>query len=103
MLERTAASPGTVSRFETEILARDENINALASLNGAWVEKAVSHLKVKKIILDIDSSESPVHGTQEGSAYNGHFESTCYHPLFCFNNYGDERWGGTTSGQRPLR
>jgi len=33
------------------------------------------------VVLDIDSSESPVHGNQEGSAYNGFFESTCYHPL----------------------
>ncbi len=88
-LEKTAASSGTVSRFETEILAQYENIEGLASLNGAWVEKAVSNSKAKKIILDIDSSESPVHGNQEGSAYNGHFESTYYHPLFCFNNYGD--------------
>ena len=35
-----------------------------------------------RIGLDMDSSESPVHGAQEGSAYNGHFESVCYHPLF---------------------
>ena len=49
--------------------------------------------KAKKVVLDIDSSESPVHGNQEGSAYNGYFESTCYHPIFCFNNHGDcERW-----------
>ena len=61
-LERTAASMGTVSRFETEILAQDENIDALASLNSAWVEKAVSRSLAKKVILDIDSSESPVHG-----------------------------------------
>lgn len=88
-LERTAASSGTVSRFETEILTQDKNIEALASLNSSWVTKAVSFSKAKKVILDIDSSESPVHGNQEGSAYNGHFESTCYHPLFCFNNYGD--------------
>jgi len=88
-LERTAASSGTVSRFETDILTQDENIEALSSLNSAWVEKAVSLSKAKKVILDIDSSESPVHGNQEGSAYNGHFESTCYHPLFCFNNFGD--------------
>jgi len=88
-LDRTAASYGTVSRFETEILAEDENIDALANLNSAWVSKAVSYSKAKKVVLDIDSSESPVHGNQEGSAYNGHFESTCYHPLFCFNNYGD--------------
>jgi hypothetical protein len=88
-LERTAASSGTVSRFETEILAQDENIDALATLNSAWVSKAVSLSKAKKVTLDVDSSESPVHGSQEGSAYNGFFESTCYHPLFCFNNYGD--------------
>jgi|SRR5262245_6070448 len=31
----------------------------------------------------------PVHGTQEQSAYNGHFESVCYHPLFVFNPEGD--------------
>jgi len=88
-LDRTAASSGTVSRFETEILTQDENIDALATLNSGWVSKAVSLSTAKKVILDIDSSESPVHGNQEGSAYNGHFESTCYHPLFCFNNYGD--------------
>ena len=40
-------------------------------------------------LLDMDSSESPVHGQQEGSAYNGHFESVCYHPLFLFNDHGD--------------
>jgi len=88
-LDRTAASSGTVSRFETDIITQDENIDALATLNSSWVSKAVSLSKAKKVILDIDSSESPVHGSQEGSAYNGFFESTCYHPLFCFNNYGD--------------
>jgi hypothetical protein len=33
------------------------------------------------IVLDMDSSESPTYGEQEGSAYNGHFGCTCYHPL----------------------
>ena len=33
--------------------------------------------------------ESPVYGEQENSAYNGHFESTCYHPLLLFNRDGD--------------
>ena len=36
-LDRTAASPGTVSRFETDILAQEQNIEALASLNSAWL------------------------------------------------------------------
>jgi hypothetical protein len=28
-------------------------------------------------------------GNQEGSVYNWYFECTCYHPLFCFNQFGD--------------
>ena len=28
-------------------------------------------------------------GLQEHSAYDGHFESTCYHPLLLFNREGD--------------
>ena len=31
----------------------------------------------------------PVYGEQENSAYNGHFESMCYHPLLLFNRDGD--------------
>lgn len=37
----------------------------------------------------MDSSESPVHGDQEGSAWNGHFQKKCLHPLFVFNQFGD--------------
>ena len=44
------------------------------------------------IILDMDSSVSPTHGEQEGTAYNGHFGRTCYHPLFLFNQFGDLEW-----------
>ena len=30
-----------------------------------------------------------MHGEQEEAAYNGHFGCMCYHPLFCFNQFGD--------------
>jgi len=88
-LEKNAASSQTVSRFETEILTQEENIEALSSINDCWVSKAVKATTSKKVILDMDSSEFPVHGNQEGSAYNGHFCSRCYHPLFVFNQFGD--------------
>ena len=45
--------------------------------------------RTDRTVLDMDSSESPVHGEQEGSAYNGHVASVCYHPLFLFNDHGD--------------
>jgi hypothetical protein len=32
---------------------------------------------------------APTQGEQEGSAWDGHFGCTCYHPLFVFNQYGD--------------
>lgn len=43
----------------------------------------------QRIILDMDSWESPVYGEQEGADYNGHFQCVCYHPLFCFNQFWD--------------
>ena len=65
-----------------------------------WIDKVHQRRPPKMIVLDMDSSESPTYGEQEGSAYNGHFGCTCYHPLFVFNQLGDVercalRSGGT--------
>ena len=87
--ERPAASTNTMSRFETEVLTQDGNVEGLGRVNAAWVDRAMTHTAHRRVILDMDSSESPVHGEQEGASYNGHFGSTCYHPLFVFNQFGD--------------
>ena len=87
--ERPAASTNTMSRFETEVLTQDGNVEGLGRVNAKWVDRAMTHTAHRRVILDIDSSESPVHGEQEGASYNGHFGSTCYHPLFVFNQFGD--------------
>jgi hypothetical protein len=84
-----AASASQMGRFETEWLARPENLAALADLPGQWIETVHRRRPPKSIVLDMDSSESPTYGVQEGSAYNGHFGCTCYHPLFVFNQLGD--------------
>ena len=78
-----------MGRFETELLATDENVEALVDMNGVWIDKVHDRHPPKMIILDMDSSVSPTHGEQEGTAYNGHFGCTCYHPLFLFNQFGD--------------
>ena len=87
--DKQAASTNTMSRFETEVLTEEENLEGLARLNVEWVDRAMAQTSHQRVILDIDSSESPVNGQQEGVAYNGHFESVCYHPLFLFNHFGD--------------
>jgi len=85
----SAASASQMGRFETKWLSRFENLSALADLPGQWIDKVHQRRPPKVIVLDLDSSESPTYGEQEGSAYNGHFGRTCYHPLFVFNQLGD--------------
>jgi hypothetical protein len=46
----------------------------------------------------MDSSVSPTYGNQEGTAYNGYFQCTCYHPLFCFNQFGDVEQASLRNG-----
>ena len=41
--ERKAASTNTMSRFETEVLTQDGNVEGLARLNAKWVDGAISH------------------------------------------------------------
>src|ERR671926_592499 len=88
-LGRPAASSSEMGRFETEWLASEANLAALTDLSGAWIDRVHGRRPPDGIVLDMDSSESPTHGEQEGSAYNGHFGCTCYHPLFLFNQFGD--------------
>jgi len=88
-MEKQAASTNTLSRFETDVLVTGENLRGLEQLNTQWVGQAMARTPHQRVILDMDSSESPVYGEQEGAAYNGHFETVCYHPLFLFNEFGD--------------
>jgi Transposase DDE domain group 1 len=87
--DRGAALPSRLQTFETELLAEEENFAGLARLNRELIGKAEELGSPYRTVLDMDSTEIPVYGEQEQSAYNGHFESTCYHPLLLFNREGD--------------
>ncbi len=99
--DHPAASTSQMGRFETEILATEENLAALTDLNEEWVVRACTRTPMDRLVLDMDSSVSPTYGEQEGSAYNGHFGQTCYHPLFCFNQYGDLERARLRNGNVP--
>jgi hypothetical protein len=87
--ERNAASISEMGRFETEVLTQARNLQALMDLPGQWIEKVHERKPIRQIVLDMDSTVSETYGKQEGSAYNGYFACECYHPLFCFNQFGD--------------
>ena len=87
--DQTAALTSTLHWFETELLTGEGNLVGLMALNRDMLAQTECVDHADRVVLDMDSSESPVHGQQEGSAYNGHFESVCSHPLFLFNGHGD--------------
>ena len=87
--DRGAALPSRLQTFETELLAEEGNFAGLARVNRELIGRAEAIHSHYRTVLDMDSTEIPVYGEQEQSAYNGHFESTCFHPLLLFNREGD--------------
>jgi hypothetical protein len=88
VVERGAAPASRLQSFETELLTQRENLAGLARISRDLIAMAEVIDAVHRMVLDMDSTEAPVYGRQEQSAYNGHFESTCYHPLLLFNRAG---------------
>ncbi len=56
------ASTTQMGRFETKMLTLPENREALADLNGQWIDRFHDRNGLKYIVLDMDSSVSPTHG-----------------------------------------
>ena len=56
-----------MSRFETEILATDENLKKLTDLCGRWVDQVADRIPIKQLTLDMDSSENPYQQPNEES------------------------------------
>jgi hypothetical protein len=66
--------------------------HSLVCEDQAMIEKITSP---RRVMLDTDSTKVRGYGRQEQSDYNGHFESTCYHPLLCrWDGRAISRWSG---------
>ena len=62
-------------------LTQAGNLTGLAAINRELIARAETLAPSQRVVLDLDSTEIPVYGQPELSAYNGHFESTGCHPL----------------------
>src|SRR6266536_3210732 len=58
--EGSIALTSTLHWFETEVLAEERNYQGLMRLNTALVQHEATRPLTRRLILDIDSSESPV-------------------------------------------
>jgi hypothetical protein len=73
--ERGAALTSRLHWFETEVLSQDQNLESLSLINRELLVKAEAMDSPQRAVLDLDSTEIPLYGEQEHSAYNGHSES----------------------------
>jgi Transposase DDE domain group 1 len=73
----------TLHRFLTRILTLRPNRRVLwrGLLDSALHPLLSRRKKVKRVYVDMDSTEIELHGEQEGAVNNGHFRSICYHAL----------------------
>ena len=83
------AGQSSLSRFENKILATGRGLKALENALCRSADTLLRRRNKRRLIIDVDSTEDPVHGKQEGAAFNGYFDQVCYHPLFCFTGNGD--------------
>jgi hypothetical protein len=93
------ASQSMLSRLENDILG---NADGLKALDEAILRSAAALIQKKwkyRFILDVDSTDDPTYGKQEGCEYNGHFREECFHPIFAFTGEGDALAGVLRPGK----
>ena len=98
-----AASPSQIGRFETQWLAADKNLLALADLSGQWIDRVHARRPPRGIVLDMDSSVSPKRPANKRIASG---TAIFLHVLSSALRVQPVRRSGTmlaSSGQRPQR
>jgi len=81
-LNRLECTPAQVApRARYHKIAYDE-----AALERLWVELFLERegSAPPRIVLDLDATDDPLHGTQEGRFFHGYYGSYCYLPLYIF-------------------
>lgn len=76
-----ASSASTLCRFEN---AMDRP--AAVALHGVLVDQFIARRSKapRELILDLDATDDPVHGNQEGRFFHGYYDRYCFLPLYVF-------------------
>jgi len=86
------AGKSTLNRLELtgEVVSEQERYKKIA-LDTAAVERMLGEVFLQahreppqEIILDLDATDDPVHGNQEGRFFHGYYGHYCYLPLYIF-------------------
>lgn len=78
-LELTPANATSKNLYKKISLSTESTDNLLIDL---FLE---SHPEIpEEIILDVDATDDPLHGNQEGKFFHGYYKAYCYLPLYIF-------------------
>ncbi len=79
-LELTSSDANAASRYKKIVAHPDKMDDLLVDL---FIE---SHpIPPNQIILDVDATDDPLHGRQEGHFFHGYYDHYCYLPLYIFS------------------
>ena len=78
-LELTAATPSATERYKKITVDHDAVDRLFVAL---FVQAHAS--APEEIVLDLDATDDPVHGAQEGRFFHGYYGHYCYLPLYIF-------------------
>ena len=78
-LELTPSSANSNSPYKKIVLTPESVDNLFVDV---FIE---SHTEIPtEIILDVDATDDPLHGNQEGKFFHGYYKAYCYLPLYIF-------------------
>nr|NIR16286.1 IS1380 family transposase [Desulfobacterales bacterium] len=88
---KALAGKSTLQRLETAGEGVDDaNRYKKIVFSGKAIEEFLVNVflktskKPKEIVLDVDTTDDPVHGNQEGRFFHGYYDCYCYLPLYIF-------------------
>jgi hypothetical protein len=83
------ASQPTLSRLENAV-DRHACLRLAHALLAVYLHAREQEGPPRHILLDLDSTDDPTHGAQEGTAYHGYYQQHMYHPLLVFDGQTDQ-------------
>lgn len=78
------ASQPTLSRFFHRM--DEKTMDQMAKISRAMRDKIYAIRMPQQVLLDLDSTLLDTYGSQEGSAFNYHYQANGYHPLLCYDS-----------------
>jgi len=89
---RPLAGKNTLNRLElTPRYSSNADRYKKVSLDGEKLERLLVDVFIAtrdnppdEIVLDLDATDDPLHGTQEGRFFHGYYKQYCYLPLYIF-------------------